>query len=63
MPVINFKGGDQQTDGAKLTVTEEVDQEYMFEPATLDATAEAVPEPVTFMHYSRSFKKIIMGTQ
>jgi len=35
----------------------------MFEPATLDATAEVAPEPVAFMHYSRSYKKIIMGTQ
>ena len=28
----------------------------------MDAATEAPPEPIAFMHYSRSYKKIIMGT-
>jgi hypothetical protein len=32
MPEINFKGGE---DNNKLTVTEDVDQEYKFEAASL----------------------------
>lgn len=69
MPEINFKqGSDPQANDNKLTVTEDIDQEYHFEPAQLSANAaDAVeaspPEPVAYMHYSRNHKKIIMGTQ
>ena len=67
LPEINM-GNDQNSD-LHLTVTEELDQEYKFEPnqlqaaATFTAQPEQAPEPVAYMHYSRSFKKIIMGTQ
>lgn len=63
MPEINFKGGE---DNNKLTITEDVDQEYKFEAvslqANIDASVEIPPEPIAFMHYTRTFKKIIMGT-
>lgn len=68
MPEINFKSNnDQQQDNNKLTITDEVDQEYKFEAsqlsaAAIDATAEVPVEPIAYMKYSRSFKKIIMGT-
>lgn len=68
MPEINFKAGadQQQNDNYRLTVTEDIDQEYNFEPnqlsANIDATVEVLPEPIAYMHYSKSYKKIIMGT-
>ena len=35
MPEINFKAGDHAlNDSHKLTVTEDIDQEYKFEPAS-----------------------------
>eukprot|EP00347_Sterkiella_histriomuscorum_P023011 403336298 len=42
-------GTDANAD-QRLTVTEDVDQEYKFE------------KPIAFMHYTRSFKKLICGT-
>ena len=68
MPEITFKGGEQNADSHKLTVTEDIDQEYKFEAAQLSAAAmdvaDAGPiEPIAYMHYSRSHKKIVMGTQ
>lgn len=69
IPEINFKAGaadQQQNDNYRLTVTEDIDQEYNFEPnqlsANIDATVEVLPEPIAYMHYSKSYKKIIMGT-
>jgi hypothetical protein len=65
MPELNFKNPEANQDN-HITVTEDVDQEYRFEPAqlsaNLDANEEVPPEPIAFMHYSRSYKKIIMGT-
>lgn len=64
MPQINFKNEANQD--SHITITEDIDQEYKFEAAqlaaNLDAAAEIPPEPIAFMHYSRSYKKIIMGT-
>lgn len=64
MPQINFKS--ESTQDNHITITEDIDQEYKFEAAqlaaNLDAAAEIPPEPIAFMHYSRSYKKIIMGT-
>jgi hypothetical protein len=66
MPQINYKAGNDTNQDNHITVTEDVDQEYKFEPAQLsanaDATTEIPPEPIAFMHYTRSYKKIIMGT-
>ena len=66
MPEINFKAGADANLDNHITVTEDVDQEYRFEAAQLsanaDGTAEIPPEPIAFMHYTRSYKKIIMGT-
>jgi len=64
MPEINFKNDAGAADN-HITVTEDVDQEYKFEApqlSAMDATMEIPPEPIAFMHYSRSYKKIIMGT-
>ncbi len=66
MPEINFKAGTDANQDNHITVTEDVDQEYRFESAQLsandDGTADTPPEPIAFMHYTRSYKKIIMGT-
>lgn len=65
MPEITFKKDVDNND--KLTVTEDIEQEYKFEPAQLsaniDVTMDVPPEPIAFMHYSRGYKKLIMGTQ
>jgi hypothetical protein len=67
MPEINFKAGADANQDNHITVTEDVDQEYRFEPAQLsanaDGTTEIPPEPIAFMHYTRSYKKLVMGTQ
>jgi len=44
--------GEHHSLDRHLTVTEEVDQEYKMEQ-----------EPPNWMHYSKSFKKLIMGTE
>jgi hypothetical protein len=66
MPEINFKAGADANNDNHITVTEDIDQEYRFEAAQLsanaDGTSEIPPEPIAFMHYTRSYKKIIMGT-
>lgn len=65
MPEINFKKDNDET--YKLTITEDIDQEYKFEAAQLSAQIDTegtnVIEPIAYMHYSRNYKKIIMGTQ
>lgn len=71
LPEIHMNS-DQNTDH-KLEVSEDLDQEYKFEPNQLYAAQfgtaiangsmpELPPEPAAYMHYSRSFKKIIIGT-
>ena len=66
MPPINFKAAAESVQDKHIILTQDVDQEYKFEPAQLsantDSTTEVPPEPIAFMHYTRNFKKIIMGT-
>jgi hypothetical protein len=67
MPEITFNKGAtaaEEDTGKSLTITDDVDQEYRFEPTQLSAQmdAEPAPEPIAYMHYSRTFKKLIMGT-
>lgn len=58
-------GNEANTD-YKLKVLDDIDQEYKFEANQNVMQTGALDnsnEPVAYMHYSRSFKKIIMGTQ
>ena len=70
-------GNDANSD-QKLTVSEDLDQEYKFEStASMQAQQQSQSalgsnldqghpssyhEPIAYMHYTRSFKKLIMGT-
>jgi len=42
-------------------VTENIEKEFKFEGG--QTTLQTEEEPIAFMHYSRSFKKIILATE
>jgi len=52
--------GDQNYD-QKLKVTEEIEKEFKFEGGSTSLQTDT--EPISYMHYSRSFKKIMMSTE